>query len=63
MTKQEAISKTEYTESELIDLAITMAVQRCKEWRTASEDIEGWDHYEDLKNAFEAILEERKAKA
>ena len=60
MTKAEAIRNTEYTENELINLALTMAVQQCKAWRNESEDIHSWDHYEALLNAFSAILAERQ---
>ena len=59
MTKAEAIRNTEYTENELINLALTMAVQQCKAWRNESDDIHSWDHYEALLNAFMAIHEER----
>lgn len=59
MTKAEAIRNTEYTENDLINLALTMAVQQSREWRNRSEDSESWDHYEALLNAFMAIHEER----
>ena len=61
MTKEEAIKKTEYTENDLINLALMMAVQRSREWRNQSDDSVTWDHYENLTNAFSAILSERKA--
>ena len=60
MTKAEAIQNTEYTENDLINLALTMAVQQCRAWRNESDDINSWDHYENLMNAFSAILTERK---
>ena len=59
MTKAEAIQNTEYTEQELIKLALTMAAQQAKNWRNGSEDIESWDHYEALMNAFQAIVDEK----
>jgi len=59
MTKQEAIQSTEYTEQELIKLALTMAAQQAKAWRNGSEDSESWDHYEALMNAFQAMADER----
>lgn len=59
MTKAEAIQNTEYTENDLINLALTMAIQHCREWRNESEDIESYDHYDALWNAFSAIHEER----
>ena len=59
MTKAEAIRNTEYTENDLINLAITMAVQHCIAWRNESDDIHSWDHYDALLNAFMAIREER----
>ena len=58
MTKAEAIQNTEYTENELINLALMMVVQQCKNWRNESDDIHSWDHYEALLNAFMAIHEE-----
>ena len=60
MTKAEAIRNTEYTENDLINLALTMAVQQCRAWRNESDDINSWDHYENLMNAFSAILTERQ---
>lgn len=65
MTKTEAIRNTEYTEKELIDLALMFAIQEMRKYRDqASEeaDIEAYDHYENLRNAFSAIYEERIAK-
>lgn len=59
MTKAEAIRNTEYTENELINLALMMAVQSSRMWRDHSDDEESWDHYENLMNAFSAILDER----
>ena len=61
MTKAEAIRNTEYTENDLINLALTMAVQHSREWRNQSDDIESWEHYENLLNAFSAILTERQS--
>ena len=65
MTKEEAIRNTEYTEKELIDLALMFAIQEMRKYRDqASEeaDIESYDHYENLRNAFSAIHEELIAK-
>lgn len=59
MTKEEAIRNTEYTENELINLALMMAVQSSRMWRDQSDDEESWDHYENLLNAFSAIFDER----
>ena len=61
MTKAEAIRNTEYTENDLINLALTMAVQHSREWRNQSDDSEAWEHYENLMNAFSAILTERQS--
>lgn len=61
MTKAEAIRNTEYTENDLINLALTMAVQNSREWRNQSDDSESWEHYENLMNAFSAILTERQS--
>ena len=60
MTKAEAIRNTEYTENDLINLALTMAVQQSREWRNESDESETWEHYENLMNAFSAILTERQ---
>lgn len=65
MTKTEAIRNTEYTEKELIDLALMFAITEMKNYRNqASEenDFEAYDHYENLRNAFTAIYEERISK-
>lgn len=59
MTKEEAIQNTEYTETELINLALMMAVQSSRMWRDQSDDGESWDHYDNLLNAFSAIFDER----
>ena len=59
MTKEEAIRNTEYTENELINLALMMAVQSSRMWRDQSDDEESWDNYENLLNAFSAIFDER----
>ena len=59
MTKEEAIRNTEYTENELINLALMMAVQSSRMWRDQSDDIESRDHYDNLLNAFSAIFDER----
>ena len=61
MTKAEAIRNTEYTENDLIKLALTMAVRQSREWRNQSDDSEAWEHYENLMNAFSAILTERQS--
>ena len=65
MTKTEAIRNTEYTEKELIDLALMSAITEMKNYRNqASEenDFEAYEHYENLRNAFTAIYEERISK-
>ena len=61
MTKAEALMNTEYTENELINLALTMAVQQSRAWRNESEEIHSWDHYNNLMIAFRAILTERQS--
>ncbi len=61
MTKTEAIRNTEYTENDLINLALTIAMQQSREWRNQSDDSESWEHYENLMNAFIAILTERQS--
>lgn len=59
MTKAEAIKNTEYTENDLINIALLMAEYKSKEWRDQSDDSESWEHYESLMNAFSAILTDR----
>ena len=61
MTKEQAIAKTEYTESELMTLALHIAKAWAKDKRDNAEDDEGWDHYYDLTEAFGAMVEERMA--
>lgn len=62
MTKQEAIRCTEYTEKELVHLALVMAVQQAKAWRRGSEDdSDAYDHYDALVNAWQAMADEAKA--
>jgi hypothetical protein len=60
MTKAEAIAKTEYTEEQLIDLALTFALTEMRKYRDENQDdIEAWEHYENLRAAFTAIQDER----
>ena len=62
MTKREAISRTEYTEKELVHLALVMAVQQAKTWRRESEDdADAYDHYDALADAWQALADETKA--
>ena len=62
MTKQEAVNLTEYTEKELVHLALVMAVQQAKAWRRGSEDdADAFDHYDALANAWQALADEAKA--
>ena len=61
MTKQEAISRTEYTEKELVHLALVMAVQQAKAWRRESEDdADAFGHYDALADAWQALADEAK---
>lgn len=60
MTKQEAIQRTDYTESELITLAVHIAIANCNNWRDAAEDSDAWTHYNDLLEAFRAIRDDRE---
>ncbi len=62
MTKQEAVNLTEYTEKELVHLALVMAVQQAKAWRRESEgDADAYDHYDALADAWQALADETKA--
>ena len=58
MTKQELIKKTEYTESDLIALALLIADDWARKHRNIADDNESFDHYNDLHAAFEAIRNE-----
>lgn len=61
MTKQEFISKTEYTEEQLINLALAAFKEDLRKLRDNPENgAEEWLHYEDLRLAVGAILEERR---
>lgn len=62
MTKQEIINATEYTEKELMELALTMAVQQMKHFRNESDDSESWEHYDNLFVAFSIMCAEMKEK-
>lgn len=65
MTKNEAIRNTEYTEEQLIDLALAFAIQEMRKFRQEAEkenDAEAFDHYENLRLAFGAIYDERMSK-
>ena len=62
MTKQEAVNLTEYTEQELVHLALVMAVQQAKAWRRENEgDAGAYDHYDALVTAWQAMADEAKA--
>ena len=68
MTKAEAIAKTEYTEKQLIDMALVIAQQKMADFRdnrgvnqSTTLTIDDWNHYNDLVEAFDAILTERRA--
>ena len=58
MTKAELIKKTEYTEKDLIGLALQIADNWARKNRNDAEDNEAFDHYDDLHKAFEAIRNE-----
>ena len=61
MTKQEAIQRTDYTEAELLTLAVHIAIANCTNWRdAATDDDAAWTHYNDLLEAFRAIRDERE---
>lgn len=61
MTKHEAIQRTDYTESELLTLAIHIAIVNCNNWRdAATDDDDAWTHYNDLLEAFRAIRDDRE---
>lgn len=60
MTKHEAIQRTDYTESELLTLAVHIAIVNCTNWRDAATDDAAWTHYNNLLEAFRAIRDERE---
>ena len=63
MTKAEAIRNTEYTEDELINLALCFAMQDMRKFRDAEgNSATDWFHYEDLRQAFSAIYDDRMMK-
>lgn len=69
MTKAKAIAKTEYTEKQLIDMALVIAQRKMADFRdnrgvnqSTTLTLDDWNHYNDLVEAFEAILQERKAR-
>lgn len=62
MSKQEAINRTEYSETELIYLGLVAMKVRMKEARNNSTDSESWDHYDALVKAYDAMEIEYKAK-
>ena len=53
---------TEYTKEELIDIALTTAAQFYKNFRNKADDIESWEHYDNLCTALEAIRTEMNIK-
>lgn len=62
MGKAEAIANTDYTEKQLIDLALMFAVTEMRKLRDESQnDFEAWEHYENLRQALTAIHSERIA--
>lgn len=61
MNKLEAIQRTDYTESELLTLAVHIAIANCNNWRyAATDDDAAWTHYNNLLEAFRAIRDERE---
>lgn len=60
MTTAEIIKKTEYTETQLIEMALVIAARQMKKFRDEPDNnAEDWDHYNDLAEAFHAIYHER----
>ena len=58
MTKAELIKKTDYTEQDLVALALLIADDWARKHRNTAEDNESFDHYNNLHNAFEAMRNE-----
>ena len=62
MSYEEIIKRTDYTETELINLALVTAIHFYKNCRNNSDDSESWDHYDNLCEAFKAIKRRRDQK-
>ncbi len=60
MTKDEALQSTGRAENELINLALQFAIANVVEWRNHAFNKEGFKFYDNLLNAFCAILHERE---
>lgn len=55
---------TDYTRDELITLALKMAIRQVRKWQDNAInecDIDAAEHYENLANAYRAIIEENHA--
>ena len=55
MSYEEIINRTDYTETELINLALVTAICFYKNCRNNADDFESWEHYDNLCIAFKAI--------
>lgn len=60
MSYEEIINRTDYTEKELINLALVTAIQFYKECRNKADDSESWEHYDNLCTALEAIKDKKE---
>lgn len=65
MTKFEAIQKTDYSEKELIELALVIAQRKMEDFRdnknvnqATTLTLVDWEHYNNLAEAFNAIRQE-----
>ncbi len=60
MTKQELIGLTEYSEEQIINLALCAFKDTLIKFRDNPENrSDDWFHYNDLRNAADAILQSR----
>lgn len=62
MSYKEIINRTDYTETELINLALVTAICFYKNCRNNADDFERWDHYDKLYDALRAIKRRRDRK-
>lgn len=52
------------TDDDMIDLALSMAIQMCERLRKIADSEQAWsavDHYNTLRHAFDVLLTDRKA--
>ena len=59
MTKAEAIRNTEYSETQLVNLALLYAATDMSAYRDEARDVDMYDHYDNLRRAFLLMYDER----